>query len=69
MRFYTRQHRHTCGIDLHTRTIHVCILGEKGEKLLHRNLEATPEAFLQAVAPYRDDLVVGVECMCLVLAR
>ena len=59
MRFYTRQHRHTCGIDLHARTIHVCILGEKGDKLLHRNFEATPEAFLQAVAPYRDDLVVG----------
>ena len=63
MRFYTGQHRHTCGIDLHARTIHVCILGEKGDKLLHRSLDATPEAFLQAVAPYRDDLVVGVECM------
>jgi transposase len=63
MRFYTRQHRHTCGIDLHARTMHLCILDEKGEKLLHRNFPTTPEAFLQAVAPYRDDLVVGVECM------
>lgn len=63
MRFYTRQHRHTCGIDLHARTMHLCVLGEKGEKLLHRNFPTTPEAFLEAVAPYREDLVVGVECM------
>ncbi len=26
MRFYTGQHRHYCGIDLHTRTMYVCIL-------------------------------------------
>ena len=25
--------------------------------------ESTPEAFLETIAPYRDDLVVAVECM------
>ena len=40
MRFYTRQHRHTCGIDLHARTMHLCILEQNGDKLLHRNLDA-----------------------------
>jgi transposase len=30
---------------------------------LHRNLPSTPEAFLEAVGPYRDDLVVAAECM------
>jgi hypothetical protein len=24
MRFYTRQHRFYCGVDLHARTMHVC---------------------------------------------
>jgi hypothetical protein len=24
MRFYNRQHRHYCGIDLHVRTMYVC---------------------------------------------
>jgi hypothetical protein len=24
MRFYNRQHRHYCGIDLHVKTMYVC---------------------------------------------
>ena len=28
MRFYNRQHRHYCGIDLHVKTMYVCILDE-----------------------------------------
>jgi len=63
MRFYTRQHRHTCGVDLHARTMYVCVLDAEGEVVLHRNLPATPEAFLRAVAPFRDDLVVACECI------
>jgi transposase len=63
MRFYTRQHRHYCGIDLHVKTMYVCVLDSVGQVLLHRNFAATPEAFQEAVAPYRDDLVVAVECM------
>jgi transposase len=63
MRFYTRQHGHYCGIDLHVKTMYVCILDGTGQVLVHRNLKATPDAFLEAVAPYRDDLVVAVECM------
>ena len=64
MRFYTGQHRYYCGIDLHARTMYLCILDHnRSEEVLHRNLRAEPEAFLRAIAPYRDDLVVGVECI------
>ena len=63
MRFYTNQHRHYCGIDLHTKTMYVCILDRDGQVLVHKNLPSNPEAFLEAVAPYRDDLVVAVECI------
>ena len=63
MRFYNRQHRHYCGIDLHVKTMYVCILDAAGQVLVHRNVQSTPEAFLETVAPYRDDLVVAVECM------
>jgi transposase len=63
MRFYTRQHRHYCGVDLHVKTMHVCILDGDGQVQLHRNLPATPDALLEAVAPFRDDLVVAAECM------
>lgn len=63
MRFYTTQHQFYCGIDLHARTMYVCILDQAGETLLHRNMKATPEALLKAIAPYRDQLVMAAECM------
>jgi len=63
MRFYTKQHRYSCGIDLHARTMYVCILDQEGAIVVHKNLPTTPEVFLKAIAPYRDDLVVAVECM------
>jgi transposase len=63
MRFYTKQHQFYCGIDLHTRTMYLCILNQEGEVLLHRNMKAAPEPFLKAIAPYREDMVVCVECM------
>jgi len=63
MRFYTCQHRFTCGVDLHTKNAYLCILDEQGQVVYHRNIRARPEDFLKAIEPYRDDLVVGCECM------
>jgi transposase len=63
MRFYTTQHQFYCGIDLHARSMYVCILDQAGETLLHRNMKTNPETFLKVIAPYRDGLVVAVECM------
>src|SRR3989449_8034045 len=63
MRFYTTQHPFYCGIDLHARTMYVCILDQAGDTLVHRNMTATPEALLKAIAPYREQIVVAAECM------
>jgi transposase len=63
MNFYTQQPTYSCGIDLHAKARYVGILDHNGTKLVHKNLPTTPEAFLRVVAPYREDLVVGVECM------
>jgi transposase len=63
MRFYTKQHPLYCGIALHARPMYLCVLHQEGEILVHRNMPAGPESFLKAVAPYRDGLVVGVECL------
>jgi Transposase len=63
MRFYTNPHNFYCGIDLHARSMSVCILRYDGESLLHRNMKAAPEPFLKAVAPSREGLVVAVACM------
>ncbi len=63
MRFYTKTHNYYCGIDLHAKTMYVCILDRDGQVLFHKNMRSRPETFLDAVAPYREDLVVAVECM------
>ena len=61
-RFYTQQHRCYCGLDLHARSMYVCLVNQAGDILLHRHMKAAPDPFLKAVAPYRDGLVVAVEC-------
>jgi len=63
MRFYTRQHRHYCGVDLHARSMYVCVLNGEGTVLVSKNIAAEPAPFLELVAPYREDLVVAAECM------
>ena len=63
MNFYHSTHRHYCGIDLHARSLYVCILNQAGEVLLHKEIKAQPEPLLALLDPFRDDLVIGVECM------
>jgi len=63
MNFYTDQHKFYCGIDLHARKMYLCILDQNGEVRLHRNIDTDRQAFLKAIEPYREDVVVAVECM------
>jgi hypothetical protein len=43
--------------------MYLCILNRDGEILVHRHMPAGPEPFLKAIAPYREDVVVCVECI------
>ena len=52
MRFYTRQHRFYCGVDLHARTLSLHVLDDQGDTALAQTLPADPKAFLRALAPY-----------------
>jgi hypothetical protein len=61
MRFSTKQHPFSCGIDLHARTMDGCLLSQDGAVILHRTMQASPDAVLQAMAPSRDALVIAVE--------
>jgi len=63
MRFYTKQHKFYCGIDLHAKKMYLCILDESGEIRLHRNIETARDVFVKVIEPYREDIVVAVECM------
>jgi transposase len=63
MRFYNKQHKYYCGIDLHARKMYVCIIDEKGKVLVHQNINTDPEMLLELISPYLNDVVVGVECV------
>ena len=63
MKFYNKNHKHYCGIDLHTRMMYVCILDAEGNILIHKNIPTQAKAFLTLIMPYREDLIVGVECI------
>ena len=63
MNFYNTTHLHYCGIDLHARSLYVCIIDHEGKTLLHKEIPANPEPLYQLIEPYRDDLIMGVECM------
>ena len=63
MRFYNTNHNQYCGIDLHAKSMYLCVLSHDGKTLLHKNLPTDPDVFLNAIAPFREDLVVAVECI------
>jgi hypothetical protein len=63
MRFYAKTHKHTCGIDLHARSMYLCVLDEHDQVVLHKDLPTDPAVLVEALSPFREDLVIGVECM------
>src|SRR5262249_58318855 len=63
MRFYNQQHRFYCSVDLHARTLSLCVLDASGSIVHHDSHPATGSDFLAAVAPFRDGLAVACECM------
>lgn len=63
MNFYNNTHPFYCGIDLHARILYVCIIDGDGNTVLHQEIKADPKALLKLLEPYRDNVVVGVECM------
>ena len=65
MRYYQppADTRFYAGVDLHARSLFLCVLDRDGHERCARNLTAAPAPFLKAVGPFRDGLVVGCECM------
>ena len=63
MRTYNTTHAYYCGVDLHARSLFVNVLDHTGTTRLEQDLPASPQAFLDAIKPYREGLVVGCECM------
>jgi transposase len=39
------------------------MLNNDGEIVVHRNMPTSPEALLKTIAPYRENIVIAVECI------
>jgi len=63
MIFYTNSHPYYCGIDLHARSLYVCIIDQSGETIVHKDIKANSEALQNLLEPYIGNIIVGVECM------
>ena len=63
MRFYTQYYKHYCGIDLHTKSMYVCIINADGEIEFHQNAPVSTDVLLDIITPYLPDIVICVECI------
>ncbi|WP_017221338.1 IS110 family transposase [Moritella dasanensis] len=63
MRFYNETHPYYCGIDLHARSLYICIINGNGIVVLHKEIKPSTEKLCEILAPFIDNIVVGVECM------
>jgi transposase len=63
MRFYSKLHKHYCGVDIHAKTIYVCIIDQEARIIKQKNIKSNPASFMKAIDKYRDDIVVSAECM------
>jgi transposase len=43
--------------------MYLCILDGTGEIVLHRNIKTDRDVFLKTIEPFKEDIVVAVECM------
>ena len=63
MEFYKKKHKYYCGIDLHTQTMYAVILDSAGNTVKEANIKANPSDLEKLLKPYKNEVVVGVECI------
>lgn len=62
MRFYKPHTKFYCGIDVHSRIIYMCIIGEDKKALVHRKLKNQDTGKLvKILLKYKDDIVIACE--------
>ena len=49
--YYTGQHQFYCGVDLHARTMYLCVVNQADEILLHREIPTNADRFVRELAP------------------
>jgi hypothetical protein len=62
MKFFNSQHQVYCGVDLHAKTLNMCVVDSQGEKRLHKNFQCQDvDTLLEALSPFRGNPVMGCE--------
>jgi transposase len=62
MRFYNGHHTFYGGIDLHKRSLYLCVIDENRDILVHRPIKnSRTDLLLKALEPYREDLAIAAE--------
>jgi len=64
MRYAQVNSRYYCGIDLHSRTMYVCVMDKSGKILFQRNMQNDFKIFKESVKSFLPDMAVGVESSC-----
>lgn len=59
--FVTVKTKYVCGIDLHSRTMAVCIMDKNGKSLVRKSIACEIAALMGLIKPYRRSITVGVE--------
>ena len=63
MRFYKNQHQFYIGIDLHARTMYICVINNSGETVFHKDMECSRDNLELVTNTFGKDIVLGVECI------
>jgi len=61
MKVHTNQHSYYCGIDLHARKMYVCIINDKGDVKIQKNIPTDADELIALISPFLADILVGVE--------
>ena len=61
MRFYQPHTQFFCGIDLHGKTMYICLIDQNGTIHRHTNLPNHNKTLLKVIRDFKQDLVIGVE--------
>ena len=61
--YYQVKTEYSCGVDLHSRQMYICVMDKDGKVLVHRNVRGNDfEYFLKLVEPFKHSLTVCCEC-------
>lgn len=64
MRYAKVDAKYYCGIDLHSRSMYVCVMDREGEILFHRNLPNKFDIFYNYINSFLPEMAVGIESSC-----